>query len=147
MARPTPSFRLAVFAFAAASVLTLGSAAFADQNCAEDLKRLSEKREAEMNRINAVVRAGKGKPMDPRVFCSASGGLNAAENLLIAYMEKNKDWCSIPDGVIQGLKANHTKSLGFSAKACTIAAQIKKQQAAGAANGAPAAQPLPNGPL
>ena len=72
----------------------------------------------------------------------------SAENALIAYMEKNKDWCAFPMRSIAQLKDNHAKSLAFSAKACSVAAQMKKkkQQAAQGA-GAPQAQPLPTGPL
>jgi hypothetical protein len=117
------------------------------QSCGDDLKRLSQKREAELTRINALIKSGKGKPINPEVFCSQSAGLNSSENALIAYMEKNKDWCGIPDDALAGLKANHARSLEFSHKACTVAAQMRKQQAAGAANGAPQAQPLPAGPL
>jgi hypothetical protein len=150
MALLTPSLRLALVACGLTlGATTLNSVAYAQQSCGDDLKRLSERRETELNKINAMVRANKGKPIDPRAFCAQSGGLNAAEGALIAYMEKNKDWCVIPDEAVAGLKANHVKSLAFSAKACTIAAQIKKQQAAGAAanNSAPQAQPLPAGPL
>jgi hypothetical protein len=117
------------------------------QSCGEDLKRLSQKREAELNRVNGLVKAAKGKPLNPEAFCSQSAGLNVAESALIAYMEKNKDWCGVPDDALAALKANHVKSLAFSHKACAVAAQMKKQQAAGGANGPPPAQPLPTGPL
>jgi hypothetical protein len=144
MAALAPTIRLVLFAFAlTACAFTLTGAAFAQQSCGEDLKRLSEKREAELTRVNNLVRAAKGKPIDPSMFCSQSSGLNNAENALIAYMEKNKDWCGVPDEAIDGLKANHVKSLAFSAKACKVAAQMKKQQAESAAP----AQPLPAGPL
>ena len=66
---------------------------------------------------------------------------------MIAYMEKNKDWCQIPDEAIAQLKANHAKSVAFSAKACKVAAQIKKMKEQQAQGGAPQAQPLPTGPL
>jgi len=144
MAPLTPTFRLALLVFGlAAGSVTLTSVSFAQQSCGEDLKRLSEKRAAELDRVNGLVRAAKGKPIDPAKFCGQSAGLNSTENALIAYMEKNKDWCGVPDQVIASLKANHVKSLAFSAKACAVAAQMKKQQAAGA----PQAQPLPAGPL
>jgi hypothetical protein len=146
MARATPPIRLALFVFGlTASSLMLNATAFADQNCGEDLKRLSLKRETELLRINGLVHAAKGKPLDPATFCSQSGGLNAAENALIAYMEKNKDWCGIPDDALAAMKANHVRSSAFSGKACAVAAQMKKQQAAGAAANAPPA--LPAGPL
>jgi hypothetical protein len=148
MARLTPPIRLALFALAlAAGSLTWSHAAFAqDASCADDLKRLSEKRQVELERVNGMVRAAKGKALDPAKFCSQSAGLNTAESALIAYMDKNKDWCAVPDDVIAALKANHVKSLAFSAKACAVAAAFKKQQAAGA-NGAPQAPALPAGPL
>jgi hypothetical protein len=147
MARLTPPIRLALFVFAlAAASSALCAASFAQQSCGDDLKHLSEKRQAELERVNGMVKAAKGKPMDPSKFCSQSSGLNVAESALIAYMDKNKDWCGIPDNVIDALKANHVKSVAFSAKACAVAAQYKKQQAAGA-SGAPQAQRLPTGPL
>lgn len=145
MARLTPTTRLALLVFGlAAGSVTLTAASFAEQSCGEDLKRLSEKRTAELDRVNGLVRAAKGKPIDPANFCSQSAGLNSAENALISYMEKNKDWCGVPDEALAALKANHAKSLAFSAKACAVAAQMKKQQAAGAAA---QAQALPTGPL
>jgi hypothetical protein len=45
------------------------------------------------------------------------------------------------------MKTNHAKSSAFAAKACNVAAQMKKQQAAGAASNAPQAPALPAGPL
>ena len=132
------------------AVTMISSAALADQNCGEDIQKLMKRRDAEVSRMNAMVQAAHGKKLDPQVFCSQSGGLGAAENALIAYMTKNKDWCSIPDDAIDGLKTAHAKSAGFTAKACTVAAQMRKmkqQEASGAANAGPQSQPLPTGPL
>jgi hypothetical protein len=151
MARQSPQLRAALLGVA----VTLGCAIFsqsalADQNCGEDIQKLAQRRDAEMAKINKVVQAGKGKNLDPALFCAQSAGLNAAENAFIAYMEKNKEWCSIPDEVVASLKEVHTKNAGFSAKACTVAAQIRKmkqQQASGGASSGPRAQPLPSGPL
>ena len=128
----------------------ISRAALADQNCGEDIQKLMKRRDAEVARMNAMVQAAHGKKLDPQVFCSQSGGLGAAENALIAYMTKNKDWCSIPDDALDGLKSAHAKSAGFTAKACTVAAQMRKmkqQEASGAANAEPQSQPLPAGPL
>jgi len=147
-ARFTLPVRLAPFVFGlAAACLTLGASAYAQQNCGEDLKKLSDRREVELGKINQLVQAAKGKPLNPVLFCSQSGGLNSAETALIAYMEKNKDWCGVPDDTLESLKTNHAKSMAFANKACAVAAQMKKQQAAGAANNAPPAPTLPAGPL
>jgi len=127
-------------------MLAIGGAApaWAQQSCGDDLQKLQQKRQAALQGINDMVAAAKGKQLDPAAFCARSQPLSA-------YMEKNKDWCQIPDDVIGQLKATHAKSVGFSTKACTVAAQMKKmkEQAAqgGGAGGAPQAQPLPAGPL
>ena len=121
------------------------------QDCGTDLARLSKARESQLESLNGIIKASKGHQVDPAVFCSRSGGLNSAENALISYMEKNKDWCSIPDDAIGQLKANHVKSVSFAARACSVAAQRKKmeqQQAQGGGGaGAPPQAQLPTGPL
>ena len=132
--------------------LTLVGAAWAApsyaQSCAEDLQKLAQRREAELAVINGLVKSAHGKQLDPTVFCSKSAGLNSAENAMIAYMEKNKDWCQVPDEAVTQLKANHAKSLAFTAKACNVAAQMKKMKEQQAQGGGPQqAQPLPAGPL
>src|SRR5271155_3669322 len=124
----------------------IGAAApvFADQSCGEDLQKLSQRREAALQGINGLVASAHGKQLDPSVFCTRSAPLNQAETAMIAYMEKNKDWCQIPDAPIEQLKAAHAKSVAFSTKACSVAAKIKKmkeQAAQGGAGGEPQAQP------
>ncbi len=132
--------------------LSLGGAgwaapSYAQQSCGEDLQKLAQRREAELAIINGMVKAAHGKQLDPAVFCAKSAGLNAAETAMIAYMDKNKDWCQIPDEAIAQLKANHAKSVAFSGRACAVAAQMKKVKEQQAQGGAPQAQPLPTGPL
>jgi hypothetical protein len=122
--------------------------ALADQSCGDDLQRLAKNREAALAGINGVVVAARGKQLDPALFCSKSGPLNQAEGAMLAYMEKNKDWCQIPDEAIEQLKAAHVKTISFSNKACTVAAQMKKmKEQAAQGGGAPQAQALPAGPL
>ena len=132
--------------------LALGAAGWAApsyaQSCAEDLQKLAQRRESELTVINGLVKSAHGKQLDPTVFCTKSAGLNAAENAMISYMEKNKDWCQVPDEAVAQLKANHAKSVAFSAKACAVAAQMKKMKEQPAQGGGPQqAQPLPAGPL
>jgi len=117
---------------------------------AQQLTDLTTRNETRLEALNTLIKASKGHQIDPAVFCAKSGGLNTAENALIGYMLKNKDWCSIPDDAINQLKENHAKSASFAARACSVAAQRRKmeeQQAQGGGAGAPQAQPLPAGPL
>jgi hypothetical protein len=135
-----------VLAFAAAA-FGLGAPALAD--CGSDMQKLAADRNVEMEKINNFAKAAHGKPLDPAQFCVKSVGLLHAEAALLAYMEKNKDWCSFPDEAINNLKASHAKNAGFNAKACTVAKKIEKmkQEAAQGGGGGPQAQPLPAGPL
>ena len=135
-----------------ALALALGGTAWASlslaqQSCGGDLQKLAQRREAELRVVNDLVKSAHGKQLDPAVFCAKSAGLNAAEGAMIAYMDKNKDWCQIPDEALAQLKANHARSVAFSGKACAVAAQIKKMKEQQAAGGGPQVQPLPTGPL
>jgi len=121
--------------------------ALADQSCGDDLQKLAQKREAALQSINALVAAAHGKQLDPAAFCARSAPLGPAETSMLAYMEKNKDWCQIPDAAIEQLKAAHAKSVAFAAKACNVAAQMKKMKEQAAQGGGPQVQPLPAGPL
>jgi hypothetical protein len=138
------------YAALGAAFFLMAAPAYAAQDCATDLGALAARREAAMKGINDIVAAAHGKKLDPDAFCARSRPLAAAEEAMIAYMQKNKDWCQIPDGPIEQLKAAHAKSVAFSTKACSVAAQMKKmkeQAAQGGGGGEPPVQPLPAGPL
>ena len=130
---------------AAAGLLCLARSALAD--CGQDMQKLAQVRNGELQKVNDFAKAAHGKPLDPEAFCVKSAGLLKAETALIAYMEKNKDWCSIPDEAIKNLKEGHAKNAGFNAKACSVAAKVKKMKQQAAQGAGPAAQPLPAGPL
>ena len=116
------------------------------QSCGDDMTSLSQQRQQAMESINAMVAGAKGKQIDPNVFCAKAQPLNAIETKMLAYMAKNKDWCQIPDEVVNQLKEAHAKTVSFSGRACKAAADLKKAKEQGA-QGAPQAQPLPSGPL
>ncbi len=133
-------------ALGVALVAAFSAPALAD--CGQDMQKLAAARNTEMQRVNDYAKSFHGKPMDPEGFCAKTVGLLHAEEALIAYMTKNKDWCSFPDDAINNLKAGHEKNAGFNAKACKVAAQIKKmKELAAQGGGGPQAQPLPAGPL
>jgi hypothetical protein len=144
-----------LWAAVGATVLLTAMPALAAQDCATDLQVLAARREAALKGINDMVASARGKKLDPDAFCARSRPLNVAEEAMLAYMQKNKDWCQIPDEAIGQLKETHLKSVAFGGKACTVAAQIKTMKAKAAqaaqqaqqAGGQPAEQPLPAGPL
>src|ERR1700727_3864866 len=90
-----------------AAILFTAAPAFAAQDCAADLQTLAAKREAALKSINELVASAHGKKLDPDAFCARSRPLNGAEEAMLAYMQKNKDWCQIPDEAIHQLKETH----------------------------------------
>ncbi len=126
------------------------SPAFAQQSCQEDFQRLTKKRVAQIGVLNQLGKAGKGH-MDPMAACPAARALVSIESEMLNYMTKNKDWCAIPDNVIDGFKAARAKSQGFAGQACSVAAKVKQMQAQQRSQAAagPSNQPLrlPAGPL
>jgi hypothetical protein len=142
--------KIRLSAWGAGLFVTAGLAGSAYADCGSDMQKLAADRNTQLEIVNNFAKSFHGKPLDPEAFCGKSGGLVRAEAALIAYMEKNKDWCSFPDEAISELKDHHAKNTQFSSKACTVAAQMKKmkaQAAQGAASAGPQAQPLPAGPL
>ncbi|HXW20088.1 MAG TPA: hypothetical protein VEK35_06265 [Roseiarcus sp.] len=147
MARISRIGRMSLAGLVAAGVSLLASAAGAE--CGDDLQKLSAKRVADLAEINSMAETSKKekKPIDPALFCAKTRGLTATEDALLAYMAKNKDWCGIPDDVIESLKASHAKSVEFGTRACVAAARAKKAQQEQQAGSAPQAPVLPTGPL
>jgi hypothetical protein len=119
------------------------------QNCSEDVQKLVQRRVAEMQTINKIAQSAKAahKQIDPVVFCAKSGGLLSADKAMGDYLEKNKDWCQIPDEFVANFKATAAQDAGTSGKACKVAAQFKKMKEQADSGGGPQAQPLPAGPL
>ena len=128
----------------------LASPALAQETCQADFQRLTQKRIAQIGVLNRLGKAGKGH-MDPVAACPAARALVGIETEMLNYMTKNKEWCTIPDNVIDGFKTARAKSQGFASQACAVASKVKQmqsQQRSQAAAG-PAAAPLklPAGPL
>jgi hypothetical protein len=140
----------AIVAGVVAASLLASAAARAD--CNSDMGALAAKRAS----INAVLEANKkahaGK-IDPVAACPQLKALAAAQGAMVSYMTKNKDWCGLPDDLVEQSSKAQAQISGFAGKACGMIAQIKKmqaQQAAAAAQQQAAQVPqlkLPAGPL
>jgi len=138
---------IAVLPVAVALLLAIGGTALAI-DCNQDIANLSKKRQAIIDQLNELAKGGK-KQLDPVASCPKLRALAAAERDLVAYLTKNKDWCTVPDEAVQNLSASSGKTSQVANQACKVAEQIKKaqeQQATGGA-GQPPAQKLPSGPL
>lgn len=120
------------------------------QSCQEDFQKLSDRRMAQIQVLNGLGKAAKGK-MDPNAACPAAKKLVGIEGEMAGYMVKNKEWCNIPDQVLDGFRQAASKTKNFASQACAAAAKMKQmmeQQREQAASGGMGAPPkLPAGPL
>jgi hypothetical protein len=135
-------WRLAIVASVFAASTGFASSAFAD-DCNADIGNFSKKRQAIITDLNTAAKTSKTGQLDPTTSCSKLRELAAVEQQLLAYMHKNKEWCSIPDDVVNNFTSASDKSKQIASKACAAAEQIKKGIQAGAAQ----APKLPGGPL
>ncbi|MBL8590953.1 MAG: hypothetical protein JNK46_20645 [Methylobacteriaceae bacterium] len=147
-----PTFRRAALAAAAlAAALFAAAPAQAQSSCQEDFTRITGKREALIKQLNAATRGGKAK-LDPAVACPRLQSLAAVERELVAYMEKNKEWCGIPDDALENARKGSGRTAGIAGQACRVATQMKRARAQAEAQarnggGGPQVQRLPTGPL
>lgn len=128
-----------------------GAGAAHAQSCQDDFQQMTQRRMAQIQILNNLGKAGKGK-MDPNAACPAAKKLVGIESEMLNYMSKNKDWCNIPDSAVDSFKQARAKTQNFASQACSVAAKMKKmmeQQREQAANGGGFAAPpkLPSGPL
>jgi hypothetical protein len=140
--RPSIRFALPVLLLGV-GLPTLVAPAWAD--CNEDMGKIMQRREAVIQELNASAKATGGK-LDPTSACPRLRKLVGMESDLLTYMNKNKDWCSIPDQAIENAATGHNKTAQTANQACNIAAQMKKAQEQ-QANGGAGPTKLPAGPL
>jgi hypothetical protein len=119
------------------------SPVFAD--CQDDLMKFAQQRQTLVEAINGNAKANKGK-LDPITACPKLRSLADVEKKMAAYMEKNKDWCSLPEDQVTGISKSSTQTAMVASKACAIATQMKQQQQNPAMTAVPATK-LPTGPL
>jgi hypothetical protein len=145
-ARPTPRIaRTLIRPAAVAAFFALGATGALAQSCNEDLGAIQQKRNAQMEALNKMTKANGGK-LDPIASCPRLRTLAALEREMLAYMEKNQSWCSIPDQIIEQVKTGSSRTAQVAGQACKIAAQARQMQQQQQSAG-PAAPALPRGPL
>ena len=127
--------------------LTAPPASTPESSCQTDVEKFQTRRQAQIDALNKLVAAGKGK-IDPITSCPKLRSLVTVEGEMRAWMIKQKDWCNIPDEVIEQMKEGTGKTAQMADRACEAAAQMRRQQQQPAGGlGTPPAMKLPSGPL
>ncbi len=128
------------------SVLFATAPARAD--CQGDIQVFMKKRDAVIAQLSAMTGSGKQKKqLDPVAACPKFRTLTGILGETVAYMEKNKEWCGIPDTLIDGAKGQRGQFSKTAGQACGIAARLKQAEKQAAQGGGQQVQRLPTGPL
>ncbi len=139
---------LRLLAFAVFGLVLLGAAPAARaQSCNEDLGKLGEQRNAEIKKLNDISKSHGGK-LDPIAACPVLQKLKSVEASMSAYMVKNKDWCNLPEELVNNFHNASGRTATMAGQACALAVKAKQmQQQGGMAGPAMPAVKLPAGPL
>ncbi|MGB2730315.1 MAG: hypothetical protein WBC24_06110 [Methylovirgula sp.] len=130
----------ALFAFALPDWLAPFSPALAAE-CTDDIGNLTKKRQLIIDQLNKLAKSSPKGQLDPALSCPKLRDLASAETALLGYLQKNKDWCMVPDEAISNITMSLNRSKMVAGRACAIAEQMKKNEEAGGG------QKLPTGPL
>ena len=139
---------------AAILLAVLASATPARADCQSDIQGYMKRRDAVVAQLSAMAGSGKKKKqLDPIAACPKFRALSSILGETVGYMEKNKDWCAIPDQLLDGAKGQRAQFSKTAGQACGIAAKVKEmksqaeKQAAQGGMGGSQVQKLPAGPL
>jgi len=116
------------------------------ESCQNELNKHAQGRLDAINRINGF----KNKRPTATQACSAFNNLVAVESKMIKWMDENKDWCQIPDPLIDDLKKASAQGQKVRGQACSAAKKEAQMRAQGGGGGGAAPRPavrLPQGAL
>lgn len=111
-------------------------------DCTTDIGKLMTKRQDIITKLNKLVAATSNHQLDPQTSCGPLRELAATEKELSIYLNKNKDWCQVPDSAVSSIDASSKHTAIIASNACNVAAQIKRSQDAIGTG-----PKLPTGPL
>jgi hypothetical protein len=130
-------------------LLLAGASGARAQSCNDDLGAFGKQRNTEIEALNAISKS-HGNKLDPVAACPHLRNMKAVEAKMLAYLEKNKEWCNIPDDFLNNFKTNASKTGTMAGQACAMAAKVKQMQSQGGGMGGgnlPPPPKLPGGPL
>ncbi|WP_201837214.1 hypothetical protein [Microvirga zambiensis] len=120
--------------------------AFAQASGCQEGQKILQERQSLIQQINKLTDGGKNKQIDPRAACTVFSKLVTNGSAGEKWMTDNKDWCQVPDQLIQSFAADHKRSQQFKGQACGAAAKMAemekraKQQAQQQQQGGPASK-------
>jgi hypothetical protein len=114
--------RAILFSLGAAALLsTFGATGASAQqsSCQADFQKFMGPRQALIQRINGF----RQRRPTPQAACSTLSQLVSADARLSKWVDENKDWCQIPDEMVEQLKTGAGQAQRARGQACGAARQ------------------------
>lgn len=114
-------------AFAVAGIF-MSAPALAQSSACQEGQKILQERQGIVQQINKLTDGGKKKQMDPRSACTVFSKLVTNGDAGQKWMTDNKDWCQIPDQVVEGFSKDHKRSQEIKGQACQAAAKMAEME-------------------
>lgn len=120
--------RPTVLAALAALGIFASAPTFAQSSVCQDGQKILLERQSIIKQINGLTGGGKKKQVDPRSACKVFGKLVTNGNSGLKWMTTNKDWCQVPDQVVENFQKDHKRAETFKSQACGAAAKMAEME-------------------
>ncbi|HEU6442128.1 MAG TPA: hypothetical protein VFF38_07190 [Microvirga sp.] len=102
--------------------------AFAQSSVCQDGQKILLERQSIIKQVNNLTGGGKKKQIDPRAACNVFGKLVNNGDAGLKWMTTNKDWCQVPDQVVENFQQDHKRAQTFRTQACGAAAKMAEME-------------------
>ena len=121
------SLRTFLFAGLAAAGLVVSAApALAQISGCEQGQKFLQTHETLSKKLNNLK--DKNNKIDPVAACGLLAKLDDNADSMLKWMNTNKDWCQVPDQMIQSLKEGQANLSKAKGQPCKVAAQVRDMQ-------------------
>ena len=119
-------------AFAVAGLLVgadaIGSSVQAQASGCEQGQKIIAERRSLGEQFQKLSNGGKNKQLDPRAACGLFTKLAANGESGVKWMSENKDWCQVPDKVLEDFSTEHKRIQTIKGQACGAAAKMAEME-------------------
>jgi hypothetical protein len=119
------SHLLAAFAVAG---FFMSAPAFAQSSACQEGQKILQERQGLIQQVNKLTEGGKKKQIDPRAACTIFSKLVTNGSAGQKWMTDNKDWCQVPDQLVQSFAEDHKRSQQFKGQACGAVAKMAEME-------------------
>lgn len=95
--------------------------------CEQGQKIIAERRSLG-EQFQKLTNGGKNKQLDPRAACSFFTKFSANGESGLKWMTENKDWCQVPDQVVENFSTEHKRIQTIKGQACGAAAKMAEME-------------------